>query len=171
MTPSEPPAGEPPSGPRWERPPEGPPPPGGWARPPAGPPQGKQRSRGRIWGCVGALAAVVVIVVIVVVLVVVAANDDTDHPPSDDVRITSCTVDSATRQATARVEIHNHSSKASTYGVSVEFVAANGTRVSEGGTLSSTVAPGQTVRTEVGGVDRVAQKVTCKVTDVTRVAS
>ncbi|MFJ4362980.1 hypothetical protein ACIP4S_02300 [Streptomyces chartreusis] len=115
--------------------------------------------------------AVVVIVVIVVVLVVVAANDDTDHPPADDVKVTSCTVNSATQQATARVEIHNHSSKSSTYAFTVEFVTANGTRVSEGGTVSSTVAPGQTVRTEVGGVDRVTQKVTCKVADVTRLAS
>ncbi|MFC8245701.1 hypothetical protein [Streptomyces chartreusis] len=113
----------------------------------------------------------VVVIVVILVVVIVAANDDPDHPPADDVKVTSCTVDSATRQATARVEIHNHSSKASTYAVTVEFVTANGTRVSEGGTLSSTVAPGQTVRTEVGGADRVTQKVTCKVTDVTRVAS
>lgn len=113
----------------------------------------------------------VVVIVVILVVVIVAANDDPDHRPADDVKVTSCTVDSATRQATAGVEIHNHSSKASTYAVTVEFVTANGTRVSEGGTLSSTVAPGQTVRTEVGGADRVTQKVTCKVTDVTRVAS
>lgn len=176
MTPSEPPEGEPPgsrpseTGPRWERPPEGPRPPEGWARPPAGPPQGKERSRACLWGCVGALAFVVAIAVILVVVIVVV-NNDTDHPPADDVKVTSCTVNSATQQATARVEIHNHSSKASTYAITIEFVAASGTRVSEGGTGSSTVAPGQTVRTEVGGVDRVTQKVTCKVTDVTRVAS
>lgn len=180
MTPSEPPEGEPPgsrpptSGPHWERPQQGPtqepPPPGGWARPPAGPPPGKQRSRACFWGCVGALAFVVAIAVILVVVIVVV-NNDTDHPPADDVKVTSCTVNSATQQATARVEIHNHSSKASTYAITVEFVAASGTRVSEGGTLSSTVAPGQTVRTDVGGADRVTQKVTCKVADVTRVAS
>ncbi|MFJ7073270.1 hypothetical protein [Streptomyces sp. NPDC098781] len=106
----------------------------------------------------------------IVVVVAVGRSDDPGHPPSADVRITSCGVDSSTRLPSAGLEIHNHSSKASTYGISVEFVARNGTRVSEGTALSLTVAAGQTVKTSAGGVDQVTQRVTCKVTDVNRMA-
>ncbi|MFE6172168.1 hypothetical protein [Streptomyces sp. NPDC056464] len=111
-----------------------------------------------------------VVIVVIVVVVAVGESDDPSHPPSADVKITSCSVDSSTRLPSAGLEIHNHSSKASTYGISVEFVDPKGTRVSEGAGLSLTVAPGQTVRTSAGGTDQVTQKVTCRVTDVNRMA-
>ncbi|MGI3229997.1 hypothetical protein ACRJ4B_46010 [Streptomyces sp. GTA36] len=138
----------------------------------AGVPQKPRRSRACLWGCVGALAAVVVIVVVVVVLVVALAGSDgsPENPPSADVRVTSCGVDAATRLPSAGLEIHNHSSKTSTYGVTVEFRAPNGTRLSEGAALSLTVAPGQEVTTTAAGKDQVTQKVTCKVTKVNRIA-
>ena len=138
----------------------------------AGVPQKPRRSRACLWGCVGALAAVVVIIVVVVVLVIAPAgtNESPGNPPSADVRITSCTVDAATRLPSAGLEIRNHSSKTSTYGVTVEFRAPNGTRLSEGAALSLTVASGQKVTATAGGQDQVAQKVTCKVTKVNRIA-
>ena len=122
-----------------------------------------------MWGCLGALAAVVVIVVIVVAITLGTSNSPS-HPPSADVKITSCTVESATRLPSAGLEIHNHTSKASTYGVTVEFDDANGTRVAEGAALSLTVASGQTVKTSASGSDQVTQKATCKVTKVNRFA-
>ncbi|MCI3269656.1 hypothetical protein [Streptomyces cylindrosporus] len=104
------------------------------------------------------------------VVIAVGTSTSPSHPPSVDVKITSCAVDSATRLPTARLEIHNHTSKASTYGVTVEFDEPNGTRLSEGAALSLTVAAGQTVKTTAGGSDQVTQKVTCKVTKVNRIA-
>ncbi|MEU9960463.1 hypothetical protein [Streptomyces sp. NPDC050982] len=114
----------------------------------------------------------VVVVVVVVVLVIALAGsiDNPENPPSADVRVTSCTVDAATRLPAAGLEIHNHSSKTSTYGVTVEFRAPDGTRVSEGAALSLTVASGRKVTTTAVGKDQVAQKVTCKVTKVNRIA-
>ncbi|MFC8667807.1 hypothetical protein [Streptomyces sp. NPDC057199] len=117
----------------------------------------------------------VVVIVVVVVLVIVLAGSienpgNPENPPSADVRVTSCAVDAATRLPSAGLEIHNHSSKTSTYGVTVEFRAPNGTRVSEGAALSLTVASGQKVTTTAAGKDQVTQKVTCKVTKVNRIA-
>lgn len=168
MSTSQPPMGEPEGNdPQWQRPSGRQGPPGEWGPPPA-PPQKKSRGRACLWGCLGALAAVVVIVVIVVVIAVGTSNSPS-HPPSADVKVTSCAVDAVTRVPKAGLEIHNRTSKASTYGVTVEFDAPNGTRVSEGAALSLTVASGQTVKTTAGGSDQVTQKVTCKVTKVNRI--
>jgi len=65
----------------------------------------------------------VVVIVVIVVVIAVGTSNSPSHSPSADVKITSCAVDSTTRLPTARVEIHNHTSKASTYGVTVEFDA------------------------------------------------
>src|SRR5687767_8488555 len=75
MPTSEPPA----SGPRWGSPGHTPPPSGQWTSPPQ-PPQKKQRGRGCLWGCVGALAAVIVI--LIVVLVVALGDDDESTTPA-----------------------------------------------------------------------------------------
>ncbi|TLS42389.1 hypothetical protein FE633_30860 [Streptomyces montanus] len=113
----------------------------------------------------------VVIVVIVLVMALGGTGENPRNPPSADVKITSCTVDATTRLPSAGLEIHNHSSKASTYGVTVEFKAPNGTRLSEGAALSLTVESGQRVKTSAVGKDQVTQKVTCKVTKVNRIAA
>ncbi|MEV6107253.1 hypothetical protein AB0M28_21460 [Streptomyces sp. NPDC051940] len=115
------------------------------------------------------------IAVVVVVLAVGLGEwaedpEKKEHPPSADVKITSCTVDPATRWPSAGLEIRNHSSEASTYFVTVEFTVPDGTRLSEGVTGSLTVAPGQTVRTSVIGPDEVPENVACKVVDVDRYA-
>lgn len=47
--------------------------------------------------------------------------------------------------------------------------AGRPTRLSEGGALSLTVAPGRTVTTTAGGQDHVTRKVTCKVAKVNRI--
>jgi len=161
------PASEPPaSGPRWGSRGGGRPRPGEWASP--GEPQKMRPGRGCLWGCAGALAAVVIIVAVVVVIGLGGTFKDPKNPPSADVKVTSCTVDPATRFPSAGLEIHNRSSKASTYSVSVEFITPTGTRVAEGAALSLTVASGQRVKTSALGLNQVTQKVMCKVTKVNR---
>ncbi|MHA6759802.1 hypothetical protein [Streptacidiphilus sp. PAMC 29251] len=137
------------------------------------PPQKKRRfGRGCLFGCLGAVLAVVVIVVVLVVVLSRSSSKSTNktHPPADDVRISSCAVDPTTGFPTAKLTITNQSSKTSTYLVTVEFDKADGTRVSEGATGSTSVAPGQKVETSAGGPDQVSGKISCKVTDVTRLA-
>jgi hypothetical protein len=135
------------------------------------PPQKKRRfGRGCLFGCLGAVVAIVVIVV-VLVLVFANSNSGTSHPAEKDVSVTSCSVDPALGLPTAKVEIFNHSSKASDYVVTVEFDHADGTRVSQGATSSISVAPGQKVETTAGGTDQVSGKISCKVSSVTRLSS
>lgn len=169
----------------WQQPPAGN---QGWQQPPPGqppysygppvPPEKKSRfGRGCIFGCLGAVAGIVVIIVVLAVVLSgsssntnVPSGTNTVHPPANDVRITSCDVDPTTSLPTAKLLITNQSSQTSTYLVSVEFDLANGTRVSEGATGSTSVAPGQKVDTSAGGPDQVSGQITCKVTDVTRFA-
>ncbi|MFC1431405.1 hypothetical protein ACEZDB_12200 [Streptacidiphilus sp. N1-3] len=168
----------------WQQPPPGA---QGWPQQPGQPPynygppvppQKKRRfGKGCLFGCLGAVVAIVAIIVVLAV-VLAGSSSKTDvpsvtnkaHPPADDVRITSCDVDSTTSLPTAKLLITNKSSKTSTYLVTVEFDKADGTRVSEGATGSTSVASGQKVETSAGGPDQVTGTITCKVTDVTRLA-
>ncbi|MGW2539949.1 FxLYD domain-containing protein [Kitasatospora sp. NPDC001574] len=52
----------------------------------------------------------------------------------------------------AHLEIRNNSSKTSTYFVTVEFTDPAGTRLGEGVTSSSAVAPGQLVKTDTSAI-------------------
>jgi hypothetical protein len=58
----------------------------------------------------------VVIIVVVVLVIALGTSNGPSHPPLADVKITSCAVDATTRLPSAGLEIHNHTSKASTYG-------------------------------------------------------
>ncbi|WP_354643556.1 hypothetical protein [Kitasatospora camelliae] len=150
-----------PGGPAWGTPPPPPPP----------PPQPKSRfGRGCLVGCLIS-ALVVVIVVVVVVLVVVNRDDNTDHPPAEDVSITSCAVDATTGFPQARLRIVNHSSKSSTYLIGVEFVNAAGTRISESAATTAALAPNQTAEATAGSLDRASGAITCRLTTVQRFAS
>lgn len=88
-----------------------------------------------------------------------------------DVKITSCEVDSATNWAKAELTITNGSSKKSNYMISIEFVNGAGTRVGEAIAASNNLAPGQAAQETAQGLDQIKEKVTCKVTKVTRYAS
>ncbi|MFI9106063.1 hypothetical protein ACIGXA_36725 [Streptomyces fildesensis] len=178
----------PPSGAGWQH--RNPPPGGqGWQQPPAGqppynygppaPPENKSRfGRGCVFGCLGAVVGVVALVVVLILVFAgtssktdIPSVTNSDHPPADDVRITACEVDSSAGIPTAKLEITNHSSKRSSYIITVEFDKPDGTRVSEGATGSTSVASGQKVQTSAAGLGQVSGTITCKVTNVNRFAS
>lgn len=173
----------PPSGP-----PAGPPhPPGGWQQQPgwAGPPpQPKKSSAGKIigFGCLG------------IVLAGLASNDRDPSPkpgaskestdkggkssgddkapgPTGDVKIDSCEIDDALHWPSAKLTITNRSSKTSNYAISLEFVDASGTRISEGFAASNNLGPGKVAKETAQGTADAKGKITCRITEVTRYAS
>ena len=92
--------------------------------------------------------------------------------PSKDVTIVSCTT--VNGQPTAKVRIVNHSSKTSSYIVSVAFDSSNGDvhiRSSLSSSSTSNVKPGESVEQTVGVSKSVSGTFTCKVSSVMRFAS
>lgn len=186
-----PPGGQGGAAPGWgqRQPPGGAPygsPPPAWGPQPPAPP-GRRFGRGVLIGCLG---AVVLLIVIVAVLVLAfggssgkksppsptttnsgVRSSEGAHPPAADVSITSCELDPSTSFASAKLKIINHSSKPSDYSISVEFLAANGTRVGEGGTLQTHVAPGETAEDTASSPTQATGNITCKVTSVERFSS
>lgn len=156
--------------------------------PPPPPPPAQPKSRfGRgclLGGCLGALLVVGAVIGIVVAVgngsdkpsspvssgAPLTGSNNTDHPPAGDVTVAGCEINDA-KFPVAHLEIRNNSSKASTYFVTVEFTDPAGTRLGEGVTSSSAVAPGQLVKTDTSAIVEVTGKVTCRVTRVDRVAS
>lgn len=88
-----------------------------------------------------------------------------------DVKITACELDSTMGWAKAELTITNGSSKKSNYIVSIEFVDASGTRLGEAVAATNNLAPGQAANVTAQGLDQIKDKITCKVTEVTRYAS
>lgn len=92
------------------------------------------------------------------------------HPADDDVKITSCELDSF-GMVTAKVTIVNHSSKASDYLGSIYFMSGQ-TRTGSGAILESNVKPNQKVLTTAVGTSDAQGKITCVVgDDLSRTAS
>ncbi|MCX5343848.1 hypothetical protein [Streptomyces atratus] len=103
------------------------------------------------------------------------ASDAPTEPPAaqdagaeDDVRITSCELDSVTQWPAADVEIVNHSGARASYIVNVEFVDGDGTRHGEGLASSSNLDAGQKSVGKAQGLGKFAGKLTCKVAKVSR---
>jgi hypothetical protein len=91
---------------------------------------------------------------------------------SKDVTIVSCTTMNG--QPTAKVRIVNHSSKTSSYVVTVAFDSSNGDvhyRSSISSSSTSNVEPGGSVEQNAVVSKSVSGKFTCKVSSVTRWAS
>ncbi|WP_327367208.1 hypothetical protein [Streptomyces sp. NBC_01217] len=86
----------------------------------------------------------------------------------DDVRITSCELDSVTQWPSAGVEIVNHSGERSSYIVNIEFVDGRGTRHGEGLMSSSSLDAGQKSVGKAQGLGKFTGKLTCKVAKVSR---
>jgi hypothetical protein len=142
----------------------------------------KRRRTGR------AVAAVIVAFVAVVIAISAVAHashpaarghggtltssGNTAHPPQDDVAIQpdGCVVDEF-GMAKAELTVVNHSSRASDYAITVEFVNSRGTRLAEGAGIQTSVAAGQTVQLEVMGDQQLRGPVSCHVTKVDRYAS
>lgn len=92
--------------------------------------------------------------------------------PSKDVTIVSCTTTNG--QPTAKVKIVNHSSKTSSYIVTVAFDSSNGDvhySSSISSSSTSNVEPGESVVQNAAVSKSVSGKFTCKVSSVTRWAS
>lgn len=193
MPASEPPAGGPPAdGPRWGSPgdgppPAGPPPSGQWASPP-GPPRQRERGRGCLWGCVGALAVVIVIVIALVVLVIAQGDDEAAKPaPSrataeeaqqshgERADLVSFQLDDRSAAGITDIwvtwTIKNSSSRKSDYSWDWEAVDADGTRLENGSALETDVRPGQTVRGEFFTTLDTMDGVTLNITRFERTAS
>jgi hypothetical protein len=99
------------------------------------------------------------------------SSGNMSHPPQDDVKITSCSVDSTLNFPSAKLTITNHSSQPSSYMIQIEFVNSSGARVSDGYAAENTVRPGQTVYATAQGTDQVQGQVVCKAVSVDRIAS
>lgn len=187
MSASEPPA----SGPRWGSPGGGSPPSGQWAYPP-GPPQKKQRGRGCLWGCVGALAAVIVI--LVVVLVVALGDDDesttpaptrtpttktgqeqTQAPQGERADLTGFELDDRSEAGFTNIwltwTIKNSSSEKSNYSWEWEAVDSGGTRVANGSQLETDVQPGQTAKGEFPTTLKTTEGIKLNITSFNRTLS
>jgi hypothetical protein len=174
-------------------PPAGPPqPPAGWQQPGwAGPqPQPRKSGAGKIlgFGCLG----IVLLLLVIGILGAVASGGggdpmpgasraSTDSPgktgrsgaegPTGDVRIAACEIESFTKWPSAKVTITNRGSKTSNYMIQVEFLDANGTRISEGFAATNNLRPGRIAKETAQGTAEASGRVTCRVTEVTRYAS
>lgn len=86
-----------------------------------------------------------------------------------DVTVASCTNPSGGKPS-AQGDITNHSSKASGYAFSVQFVDAAGNKVSEGPVSVAKVNKGGSAKWNVTGLQGANGQVTCKVVNVARTA-
>ncbi|MGW0365822.1 hypothetical protein [Streptomyces sp. NPDC002990] len=124
-----------------------------------------------VLGGIALLAVIAVILVIAFVATVEDPSRDDPHGPVGDVKITACEVDAGTKWPHADLDVTNRSSKPSDYVVSVEFVGPSGERLTEAHTAVTHLAPGQVARDRAQSLTQVTDPVTCRITDVTRVAS
>lgn len=186
MSASEPPGGDP----RWGR--QGPasPPPGQWTSPP-GPPQQKQRRRGCLWGCAGAVAAVLVIGIVVLAIALADSEEGTTSAPSttasaktqraqtqeaagERADLISFQLDDRSQAGITDVwlvwTIRNSSSEKSDYSWEWEAVDADGTRVANGSLLETDVQPGQAARGEYPTTLKSVKGIKLNITSFNRTA-
>lgn len=167
----------------------------GWGQPgqpyygqPPLPPQKKSKGKVFALGCSGAIAVLVVIGIGAAIAgggkdsgakssgskdsnAPLTSSNNNGHPPAGDIKLTSCAVDSTLDFPTAKVDITNHTSKASDYSIQVEFIDAKGNRLAAGYALENALAPGQKSTQTAMGDNEVHGKFTCKVAKVDRYAS
>jgi hypothetical protein len=85
-----------------------------------------------------------------------------------DVSIRHCTADPGGGQPKASGGITNHSSKASTYAIHVEFDDSSGNRVSDGAAAVGRVDAGGTAQWQLTGVQDAKGPLKCTLESVTR---
>ncbi|MFC8620690.1 hypothetical protein [Streptomyces anulatus] len=90
-------------------------------------------------------------------------------PPAEgDVTVTKCTRDSLIGWPHADLRIVNRSGSPAAYIVSITFVAADGTVVSDGVATTEELAPGASVKVRAQGSGEVAAGTKCRITEVDR---
>ena len=109
------------------------------------------------------------VALLVAIGLLVACSDDSNDA-KDDAKVTSCKGGGGDRP-TAAGEVVNHSSKTSSYVLRVTFYDSDGNRVSEGGDSLKSVDPDEKATWKTSGVARANGDVTCKITNVERVAT
>jgi hypothetical protein len=92
------------------------------------------------------------------------------NPAEKDVTIDSCEADEFGYMQ-AQITIKNNSSKRSNYLGSINFEDPSGTKIAESGFISNNIDPDQSAKEEAGTGQKAVDGFTCKVTDVTRLAS
>jgi hypothetical protein len=92
----------------------------------------------------------------------------TSASAAKDVSISACTASPSGGHPVASGAIHNQSSKASSYTISVTFKDASGNRVSQGGAVVAKVSAGGTATWHVTGVTSAKGPVACSLGGVTR---
>ncbi|MER6019172.1 FxLYD domain-containing protein [Streptomyces anulatus] len=97
------------------------------------------------------------------------AEPDAAGPPAEkDVTVTKCTRDSLIGWPHADLRIVNRSGSPAAYIVSITFVDADGTVVSEGVATTEEVAPGASVEVRAQGSGEVAAGTECRIAEVDR---
>jgi hypothetical protein len=97
-----------------------------------------------------------------------AAGCTSSSSAAKDVTISGCNASPTGGRPTATGMIDNHSSKASTYAVTVSFYDSSGNRVSEGAATVGKVESGAVANFSAEGVASAKGPVTCKATSVVR---
>lgn len=85
-----------------------------------------------------------------------------------DVAITNCVASPTGGRPTAVGAIVNHTSKASTYVLDINFIDSSGNKVSEGGASVGKVEPGATATFHVEGLSSATGPLSCKIANVSR---
>ncbi len=111
-----------------------------------------------------ALAAAVLAIIVSSLL----AGCTSSATASKDVTITACTADPSGGRPSADGTINNHSSKASTYIVNVNFYDSAGNQVSQGADTVGKVEAGATATFHLQGLTSAKGPLTCKAGNVTR---
>jgi hypothetical protein len=97
-----------------------------------------------------------------------AAGCTSSASAAKDVTVTACRADPAGGRPSADGTIDNHSSKASTYIVKVNFSDSAGNNVSQGAATVAKVDAGSTATFHLPGLTSAKGPLTCKVASVTR---
>lgn len=95
-------------------------------------------------------------------------SDNTDNPPGDDVKITKC-ADSSFGVPEVEIQVTNHSSKRSSYMVTIAFEDAANVKAGDATDFVNNVEPGQVARSQPFGT-ATGEWSTCRITDVERTA-
>jgi ABC-type glycerol-3-phosphate transport system substrate-binding protein len=101
-------------------------------------------------------------------LAAVLAGCTSSATASKDVTITACAADPSGGRPTANGMIDNHSSKASTYVIKVNFYDSAGNNVSQGADTVGKVEAGATGTFHLQGLASAKGPLTCKVAGVSR---
>jgi Domain of unknown function (DUF4190) len=108
---------------------------------------------------------------------VATLSRNTAHPPQRDVDLSACDLSSdvlgVQREATAHLIVTNHSSRQSTYIITVTFQDKTGVQIASGSAFVQNVDPGQTAKYDAHGylTEPAPASLRCSVKDVERFAS